>query len=195
VLWLAELQSVTAVQRRSRAQYGRQPPIRKSIRFWNNKVRTTDSRVRVIFPGTARTSEENASRIRETLQRSPHKSIRAASLQLQIPRSTHKRLRPKSYKIQMIINAPKLSDQVRRTNFSVNMQEIMDVSSDFLRQMCFSDEATFNVIGVGNRYNCRIWGSQNPHVTRELERGTRKENLCADLMHTKSDSFSFQKRL
>jgi hypothetical protein len=42
------------------------------------------------------------------------------------------------------------------------MIEIIGASSDF-----FSDEATFH--GVVNRYNYRIWGSQNPHVTCELE--------------------------
>jgi hypothetical protein len=47
VLWLAELQSRTAVQRPCRTQYGRQPPTRKSIRFWDNKLRTTGSLLRV----------------------------------------------------------------------------------------------------------------------------------------------------
>jgi hypothetical protein len=43
VLWLAELQSLTAVQCRFRTQYGRQPPKWKSIRFWDNKLRTAGS--------------------------------------------------------------------------------------------------------------------------------------------------------
>jgi hypothetical protein len=58
VLWVPELQSLTAVQRHFRTQYGRQPPIRKSIRFWDNKLRTTGSLLRVKSPGKARTSEE-----------------------------------------------------------------------------------------------------------------------------------------
>ena len=122
VLWLAELQSVTSVQRRFRNRYGRQPPTRKSIRFWDNKLRTTGSLLRVKSPGKLRTSEEKVNRIRETFQRSPRKSIRAASLQLQIPRSTvhdvlHKRLRLRAYKIQMV-HAIKPNDKVARMNFA-----------------------------------------------------------------------------
>jgi hypothetical protein len=97
----------------------------------------------------------------------------------QIPRSTvhdvlHKRLRLRAYKIQMIL-ALKPSDHVARTNVAVHMLERIDAAPDFLRQVSFSDEATFHVSGVVNRYNCKIWGSQNPHVTCELERCSPKE--------------------
>jgi hypothetical protein len=71
VLWLAEFQSVMAVQRRFRMQYGRQPPTRKNIRFQDNKLRTTCSFLHVKLPGQIRTSEENANRIREAFQQSP----------------------------------------------------------------------------------------------------------------------------
>jgi hypothetical protein len=84
-----------------------------------------------------------------------------------------------------MIRALKLSDQVACTNFSVDMLERIDSSHDFLRQVCFSGEVTFHVNGVVNRYNCRIWGSQNPHVTCELERGSPKVNVWARLMHDK----------
>ncbi|PSN50694.1 hypothetical protein C0J52_18839 [Blattella germanica] len=56
VLWLAELQSVTSVQRRFRTRYGCHPPTRKRIRFWDNKLRTTGSLLRVKSPGKRRTS-------------------------------------------------------------------------------------------------------------------------------------------
>jgi hypothetical protein len=82
------------------------------------------------------------------------------------------------------IHTLKPSDQVAHTNFSVDMLERIDTLPDFLCQVC-SDEATFHVIGVINRYNCRIWGSQNPHVTCELERGSPKVNMWAGLMHNK----------
>jgi hypothetical protein len=84
-----------AVQHHFRTQYGCQPPIWKSTRFWDNKLRTTDRMLHVKSPG--KTSEVNVNHIREAFQRSLHKSIHAASLQLQIPCSTvhdvlHKRL-------------------------------------------------------------------------------------------------------
>ncbi|PSN32315.1 hypothetical protein C0J52_27231 [Blattella germanica] len=83
VLWLAELQSVTSVQRRFRTRYGYHPPTRKSIRFWDNKLRTTGSLLRVKSPGKPWTSDEKVDRIREAFQRSPRKSVRAASFYVQ----------------------------------------------------------------------------------------------------------------
>jgi hypothetical protein len=55
-----------------------------------------------------------------------------------------------------MIHALKPSDQVARTNIAVDMLERIDASPEFLRQVWLSDEATFHVDGVENRYNCRI---------------------------------------
>jgi hypothetical protein len=66
VLWIAELQYLTAVQRRFRTQYGRHPPIQKIIRFWYNILRATGSLLRVKFHRKTRTSEENVSHIRRS---------------------------------------------------------------------------------------------------------------------------------
>jgi hypothetical protein len=82
MLWLAELQSLMPVQRHFRMQYVCQPPIRKRILFWDNKLRSTGSLLSVKFPGKTRTSEENVNRIRQAVKRRPRKSIHAASLQL-----------------------------------------------------------------------------------------------------------------
>jgi hypothetical protein len=87
----------------------------------------------------------------------------------------HKRLRLRACKIEMI-QGLKTSDQVTRTIFAVDMLEKIDASPDFLYQVCFSDEPTFHVKGFVNRYNCRIWGCENPHVTCELERGSPEVN-------------------
>jgi hypothetical protein len=101
MLWLAKLQSLTAVQCRFRTQYGYLPPTWRSIRSWDNEPRTTGSLLHVKSTGETQTSEENINRIREAFQLSPCKSIHAARLQLQIPYSTvhdvlHKRLRLKA---------------------------------------------------------------------------------------------------
>jgi hypothetical protein len=58
----------------------------------------------------------------------------------------YKRLRLRAYKIQMI-HALKPSAQVARTNFAVDMLRVerIDESPNFLRQVCFLDEATFHV--------------------------------------------------
>jgi hypothetical protein len=131
---------------------------------------------------------------RLAIQRSPRKSIHAASLQLKIPRSTvhhvlHKRLHLGAFKIQMIYPL-KPSDQVAHTNFAVDMLKSIDVPPDFLRQVCFSGEATFNVNGDVNRYDCGIWGSQNPHVTC----GSTKVNVWVGLMHKLTGPFFFSEK-
>jgi hypothetical protein len=66
-----------------------------------------------------------------------------------------------------------------------NILERIDASPDFVRQVCFLDKTTFHVNGVVNRYNCRIWSSQNQYVAFELEGGSLKVNVWADLRHTK----------
>jgi hypothetical protein len=63
VLWLAKLQFLTVVYRRFRRQYGRQPPTRESIRFWNNKLTTTGSLLCVKSPGKTWISEEIVNQI------------------------------------------------------------------------------------------------------------------------------------
>jgi hypothetical protein len=73
VLWLAELQSLLAVLHRFRTQYGHQPPTRKSIRLWDNKLRYTGSLLGAKSRGKARTFEENVNLIREAFQQSPNK--------------------------------------------------------------------------------------------------------------------------
>jgi hypothetical protein len=122
VLWLAELQSFTAIQRRFRRQYGRQPPTRKSIRFWNNKLKTTSSLFRVKYLKKMSTAlERHPSEVRA------NQFVLLACSYVQIPRSTvhdvlHKRLRLRAYKIQMN-HALKPSDHVARRNFAVDMLE------------------------------------------------------------------------
>jgi len=37
----------------------------------------------------------------------------------------------------------------------------------FYRKIIFSDEAHFHLGSYVNKQNCRIWGSENPHVIME----------------------------
>ena len=40
---------------------------------------------------------------------------------------------------------------------------------DFSSKIILSDEAHFHLDGFVNRQNCRIWGSENPHVIVEKQ--------------------------
>ena len=56
----------------------------------------------------------------------------------------------------------------------------MENDDDLLTKIIFSDEATFQLSGKVNRYNVRIWGSEYPHATLEVERDSPKLNVfCA----------------
>ena len=50
-------------------------------------------------------------------------------------------------------------------------------SDEFLKQICFSDEATFHVSGKLNKNNVRILGPDHPHEFRELKRDSPKVNV------------------
>lgn len=108
VLWLAELKSVTRVRRRFRLEFNVDPPTSKSILQWDRTLKATGT----LIPQTGKHSknkinEETVDRVRTAFTRSPKKSIRRGSHQLQIPKSTvhdilHKRLKLRAYKLQLL---------------------------------------------------------------------------------------------
>ena len=113
-------------------------------------------------------------------------SIRTAARQLDLPRATvhkvlNKNLRLFAYKAQML-QARQSNDMPRGKEFVVNMLHRISEDEAFLKRVCFSDEATFHVSGKLNKQNVRIWGSENPHATRELQRDTPKVNVWCGIM-------------
>ena len=136
--------------------------------------------------GRPRTSEENIERVRQAFQRSPMKFICTAARQLELPRSTvhkvlHKNLRLYAYKVQML-QALQPNDMPRQKKFAVNLLQRISEDGAFLKRVCFSDEATFYVSGKLNKHNVRIWGSENPHASRELQRDRPKVNVWCVIM-------------
>ena len=100
------------------------------------------------------------------------KSIRTAARQLDLPRATvhkvlNKNLRLFAYKAQML-QALQSNDMPRGKEFVVNMLHRISEDEALLKRVCFSDEATFHVSGKLNKHSVRIWGTENPHATREL---------------------------
>ncbi|PSN45233.1 hypothetical protein C0J52_07014 [Blattella germanica] len=87
-LWLAELKYVTRVQRKFRLVYHRQPPTRRSIYQWMNKLKETGSVLKGKTTSRPRVSDERVEEVRDAFVRSPSKSIPVASRQLNLPIST-----------------------------------------------------------------------------------------------------------
>ena len=173
VQWLMETKSPTQTQRNYRRRYGKAPPSRPSLKAWYDKFMETGSVGDKQRCGRPKTADETVERIQEAYAHSPTKSIRMASRQLQVPRSTvhrilHKQLGMRAYKVQLLQKLEP-NDKPRRKDFAFDMLTRMAEDGNFLERICFSDEAIFHVSGKINKHNVRIWGSENPHVTRELE--------------------------
>ncbi|GBL60335.1 hypothetical protein AVEN_89352-1 [Araneus ventricosus] len=77
----------------------------------------------------------------------------------------------------------------RREEFTIDILNRIDVENDYLNRICFSDESTFHVSGMVNRHNVHIWGSENPHVSAQLQRDSPKVNVWCGLMHYKLEEF------
>ena len=56
----------------------------------------------------------------------------------------------------------------RRLQFAEIMTERTEGNQNLVRNIVFSDEATFMLNGSVNRHNCRYWHASNPHVTLEV---------------------------
>ena len=84
-----------------------------------------------------------------------------------------------------LLQALKSEDKPRRKEFAVTMLDRLDSDPGFLKRVCFSDESTFHVSGLLNRHNLRIWGSENPHDTCELEWNSPKLSVWCGIMHDK----------
>jgi hypothetical protein len=128
-------------------------------------------------------SDATVDRVRACFQRSPQKSTRRASRELQLPQTTvskilRKRLLMKPYKLQLV-QALKPEDLAARYQFCREILARIE-NNDLPATFIFSDEATFHTNGKMNRHDVRVWGTENPHVTLEYERDSPEVNvLCA----------------
>jgi len=132
--------------------------------------------------------------VRKAFQRSPGKSTCRASNELRVPQSTvlkilHKQLKLYAYKVQ-IVQSLQPVDGPRRASFATEILRRIDEDNDYLKRICFSDEATFHTSGVVNRHNVRIWGSENPHVVFQNQQDSPKVNVWCGLMHNKTFLFN-----
>lgn len=121
VLELAKTNSVTVVQRRFRTKYGKSSPTRQSIYDWYKQFENTGCVCKRKSTGRPPVSEEQIDRVRDVYVRSPGKSTRSASLELQIPQPTvwkilRKRLKMTPYKLQLV-QSVNVGDKVLVKNF------------------------------------------------------------------------------
>jgi hypothetical protein len=186
MLWLAELKSITRVQRRARKEWNVDPPTRKSIYEWDKSLRETGSLVSHAGKHNKHhVTEVTVDRVRESFSSSPPKSIRRASRELGVPSSTfyktlHKCLRLRAYKLQLLHHI-KQADHRKRTDLAVEMLSRIEENESYVDLVLFSDESSFHACGKDNRHYCRVWGSGTPYQVTEYERDTPKLNVWLEL--------------
>ena len=183
VLEYARTNSNKTEQRAFVRKFTKKSPTAKQIWSWKKKFEDEGCLSRAKGSGRPATAKGKVEWIRQTLMRSPKKSIRTTSMETLISPTTvwgvvRKRLVMKPYKLQ-VVQAITAADKRKRKQFYVDMKEKLE-EDEFNERLVLSDEATFHTNGKVNRYNVRIWGEENPHVTTEHERDSPKVNVfCA----------------
>ena len=170
--------SIVTVQRAFKLKFNVDPPTNESILKWHRNFieRGYICDQRKGQSGQLLVSEQVVDHVRESILRSPRKSMCRASQELKVPQSTvnkilHKRLWLHPYRLQLV---QKLHPEDKETwhAFCANLQALS---------------------GKVNRYNVRTWGSENPHATLEDEHNSPKLNVfCAVSKQTVYSPFIFE---
>ncbi|PSN29696.1 hypothetical protein C0J52_27396 [Blattella germanica] len=159
-LEFARTGAVVTVQRNFTSRFNKPAPHRRCISRWVRQLQETGCLCPKKSLGRPQTSAETVNRIQDAYVRSPKKSTRRASNELQIPQTTvwrilRKRLHFKPYKLQFL-QSLKPKDMLKRRDF-----------------------------GKVNRHNVRIWGTENPRVIVEHVRDSPKCNVFCALSNNK----------
>ncbi|XP_076305614.1 uncharacterized protein LOC143222676 [Tachypleus tridentatus] len=157
--WKCE--NVAEVQRRFRRELQTDPPTRLTITC-----------IRDTFETNGTVQDVHKAGMLENLHRSPRKSIRQTDRETGIPKSSvHrmlKRIHWKSF-IPALVHALNEDDLDQRVEFYEWYLVKSAEDAQFPNKIAWSDEATFKLNGLVNRYNCTYWAPQNPYVTVEQQ--------------------------
>jgi hypothetical protein len=140
-LWLAETESPVTVQQMFRAQYGNNPPDVKLIKSRKTKFLETGSVHKDKSSGRPSVSEERVEAVQAAFTWSPQKSIRRASLELQMSRSTVHKVVCKHFKLFLykvqIVQQIKPDDLPRCEEFVNLILNHIDEDNDFFAACLF----------------------------------------------------------
>lgn len=160
--------SVVGAQRAFRREQGRRTaPERRAILRW---VRAFEEQGNVASaphrrPGP-RIPRLNRS-VQRAITRNPKMSIRALVRRTGVPRSTiqrflRQRLGLHPFRLQLVQRLLR-GDKAKRIRFC-RWALSKWRSPSFRRFLLMTDEAQFHLDGTVNKQNCRVWGTENPHV-------------------------------
>lgn len=122
-------------------------------------------------PNTA-TCDEKGDALLASITRSPQKSVRRLSLELEISRqSVHNLLKKKKLfpYVPRLFHALHDGDADRRLQFAELFLEMLRNDRTVQDKVWWSDEACFKLNGHINRHNCVYWAAENPHIIIDKE--------------------------
>lgn len=124
--------------------------------------------------------------ILEYFRNNPRASIRGASVDLDIPRENIRRClrtnKVKPFKPK-ILHTLENGDDVRRLEFCLWAQAEYLNNRNFLKEILFSDEATFSTNGVVSSQNSRFWAVENPEwVINTRRQYSQKLNVWCGIL-------------
>lgn len=106
-----------------------------------------------------------------SLEENPRTSLAQIGSNLHMPKSVvHRIVRKHKYHPYKVIPVQELfeDDFDRRNQFCERMQNMCNLNNNLVKNIIFTDEATFCLSGNVNRQNCRYWAKENPHWMMEV---------------------------
>jgi len=166
------MNSVVTVQRVFKLNFNMDPPTKMFMLKWQRNFIESGCIFdqRKGYSGRPSISEQVVDSVRESFLRSPRKSTRRVSRELKVPQNTVNKILRKRLRLHP-------EDKETRHAFCGNLQALVENDDDLKAKIIFSDGTTFHLSGKFNRYNVRIWGSENPHATLEVDRDSPKLNV------------------
>ena len=188
--WYECMESVTLVQRKFRAVFGKNvdTPSSSTIKKWHVLLMETGS---VLDQTRDRsktvTSPDKCDEVRNLFESEPHASLRRASSQLDVSRESVRRCLKNMgfhpYKMEIVQS---LSEEDRTCRLNFAYEELRRISSSsHLMHLTFSDEAHFILDGSVNRHNCRYWSTDNPHWYHEQPLHSERTTVWAAISTSK----------
>lgn len=181
-------ESIVAVQHEFRRHFNiarnDSVPTRNTILRWVQSFRSVGTVMNKRPPGTHRAvrTPENVERVRQAILRSPGRSARRHSSELNISdrsvrRILHNDLGFHPYKMAMVQQLNP-DDYVKRLNFARELRTILDQNENII--LFTTDEAHFHLNGTVNQQNCRYWSDENPKLMHERQSHSPKVTVwCA----------------
>jgi hypothetical protein len=189
VLLMAKFESATVVQRKLRAEFGKNTPTEYCIRTTFERfceTGTVEDRPRSGRPTVI--TEEKVNEVNDAHENHPEASVRSLAQACSLPQTTTYRIMTeylllKPYKVQFVQQLYEEDCQDRVEMCKTLLPMLTDQKNK--KNIFFSDEATFHLNGLVNKHNVRYWSEENPHATIETVMQSPKLNVWCSMSEDK----------